>query len=732
MNRFLRICTAALALLMLISCTQQKEQPGAGRYIQQEIPLPDSFYPFTIAKSMDGTTYLFSRLDGMLSAAALDDAFACSRVELPWVKAWNANTEVKTYRINSITYQEKDTVSIAATESTESGEKIGHLFTASGDTLVETKQPISGDNAPKKAFCLPDGNWLAIGNMPPSPAIKIEPDGGAVLTSVGSWASDLLLAGENGVFVDVMDNRLCFFDPDTLEETQSFAMQNASDPSKFPLIAAREDGTVAVCAESGIDIVEPGASDFKQAVRGDITRLSSPTFTFLDMEALDQGDFLVLGDEIQGYSARSALYRYTYSTDVSTDPAKQLTVYSLKESLTIRTLIAEMQKNDADLFIKYTPALKGDSGMTASDAIRAANTELLAGKGADVYILDGMPVTSYMEKGALLDLSPVLEPLLQETYSHMVQAYRTGGNEVFAVPTRFFVPLLFGTAEQAASVSNLEDLIRWAQEHPETPLFAGMNGRNLFDRLYNSSLPEFLSGKQFDAEAFSAFLQNVKVLSETVPDADYIEVEQRINQEKDGMADKYTGKVQGIGMDFDDTWMFGIIGACFAAQEEEWSFGPMSSQASSGSGGVFLPRLIAGVNRNTGEADLAGQFVQQLLSEPIQSYMSNQSEGLPVRVSSLRGMVTLTEENREYIVAGSAGFQTIDGEDVSIEVAEWITTQQRDHFLEIAQNLNTLCDDDPTLYQLISDETASYFDGNRSLEETVSAVAERLESYLNE
>lgn len=43
------------------------------------------------------------------------------------------------------------------------------------------------------------------------------------------------------------------------------------------------------------------------------------------------------------------------------------------------------------------------------DVIRALNTELLNGKGADVLILDGLPMETYKNKGILADLSSLFE-----------------------------------------------------------------------------------------------------------------------------------------------------------------------------------------------------------------------------------------------------------------------------------------------------------------------------------
>lgn len=38
---------------------------------------------------------------------------------------------------------------------------------------------------------------------------------------------------------------------------------------------------------------------------------------------------------------------------------------------------------------------------TVSDTIRALNTELLGGNGADLLVLDGLPAESYIKRGFL-------------------------------------------------------------------------------------------------------------------------------------------------------------------------------------------------------------------------------------------------------------------------------------------------------------------------------------------
>ena len=50
-----------------------------------------------------------------------------------------------------------------------------------------------------------------------------------------------------------------------------------------------------------------------------------------------------------------------------------------------------------------------------SDDIRSLNTERLNGEGADVLILDRLPVDSYIEKGVLMDISGLRDELVKDS-----------------------------------------------------------------------------------------------------------------------------------------------------------------------------------------------------------------------------------------------------------------------------------------------------------------------------
>mgnify|MGYP002235248826 FL=1 len=144
-------------------------------------------------------------------------------------------------------------------------------------------------------------------------------------------------------------------------------------------------------------------------------------------------------------------------------------------------------------------------GASAEDALRTLNTELVAGKGPDVLILDGMPLQSFIDKGVLAELSQVISA--DGLIPQVVDPMRTDG-KLYAVPTRFTVPVLMGKPETLEGLDSLEALAAAVQDGPEAlaasgdindifkavpeeqrPLLSFTTLRELFDQLYSVSAP---------------------------------------------------------------------------------------------------------------------------------------------------------------------------------------------------------------------------------------------------
>lgn len=72
-----------------------------------------------------------------------------------------------------------------------------------------------------------------------------------------------------------------------------------------------------------------------------------------------------------------------------------------------------------------------------------------------MLILDGLPLESYIDKGALADLDGLLDT--DGVIPQLLEPFRTE-NGIFALPTRFGIPALFTTPERSSGWNTLTQL----------------------------------------------------------------------------------------------------------------------------------------------------------------------------------------------------------------------------------------------------------------------------------
>ena len=104
-----------------------------------------------------------------------------------------------------------------------------------------------------------------------------------------------------------------------------------------------------------------------------------------------------------------------------------------------------------------------ENGVTAEDALRTLNTEILAGKGPDILILDGMPVDGYIEKGILADIKGILDEVesADGIFANIKNIYENNGS-IYCMPCRFKIPVIAGSKE-AVETASVEGLLNYGK-----------------------------------------------------------------------------------------------------------------------------------------------------------------------------------------------------------------------------------------------------------------------------
>ena len=117
----------------------------------------------------------------------------------------------------------------------------------------------------------------------------------------------------------------------------------------------------------------------------------------------------------------------------------------------------------ADIYVNLEIGMTDDNGVTLEDALKTLSTDILAGNGPDVLILDGMPVDSYVEKGILTDISDVVDEVkASDGLVDSIVKDSTKDGKIYAIPTRFLVSFITSdqqTVDAGKSTQALADRI---------------------------------------------------------------------------------------------------------------------------------------------------------------------------------------------------------------------------------------------------------------------------------
>ena len=183
--------------------------------------------------------------------------------------------------------------------------------------------------------------------------------------------------------------------------------------------------------------------------------------------------------------------------------------------MVIRQAISLYQKENPAVYVEYEIGLEGNS-MTREDAIKNLNTRVMAGKGPDVLVLDNMPMDSYVEKGILMDIAPLLDGMSGEeaVFPNVVDAFRQDGH-VYMVPCGIQLPYVHGRKEDINKMTDMSSIINVMKDlrtqNPGSDLLRLSSPKAIMRVLSLTCAPAWRTEEgTLNAEAISDFLTQTK------------------------------------------------------------------------------------------------------------------------------------------------------------------------------------------------------------------------------
>ncbi len=395
------------------------------------------------------------------------------------------------------------------------------------------------------------------------------------------------------------------------------------------LLMPGEDGILYLACEKGIYRHVTEGNVIEQVVDGTITSLSDPSCGISDGVLLENDVFLLL-------LADGRLMRYTYDPDMPAAPEVQLRAYSLRDNPQMKKVISAFQAEHPEVYIRYEIGMEENSPVTRDDALKKLNTEIAAGKGPDIFILDDMPIDSYAEKGVLMDLSPWLEKKTEDLYfTNIIHAFRTAEG-TYAAPSQFHIGLVAGRRSDIGRMGDLEAIAGLVEEYDEEKADGIILGIKDESELLNVLLPVCLpawtnqDGK-IDKDALAEFyasakkmwdIEEARMSEEQKAEYERWEEERRIAGVSDEKKREYQIRLSEIGLitgekEFtagmvSDSSSFDVLISCFKVPgKEDNSFAAYNGQAK----GVFMPESLIGINAASPYQETALELAEKMLDD---------------------------------------------------------------------------------------------------------------------
>lgn len=533
-------------------------------------------------------------------------------------------------------------------------------------------------------------------------------DGSRQVEYFGS-EGEFTVAGDRLALMDLQRGGIVVYELETGKEQEVIAYDGVEGESK---IVGDQEGNIYAANKSGLSRVTKGGSTWENIIESSMSSFGMPSLYIRDISVKDE-QFTVMFDDV-GQGAK--IVRYTYNPDVPTRPTTELTVYMLEENSTVRQATSEYQSQNPEVLIQLQIGMKPEEAITKSDAIRTLNTELLAGKGPDILILDGLPVDAYADKGVLLDMNEFIGPMIDEqvVLPNIFNAYREDG-KIYGVPTRFSLPMMWGDKELLEQANTLEEIAKWGETHKDKKVLYGMTPQMLIEKFYGTSAVNWLDEtRQIKEKEFIQFLEAINTLGDNQVDETDKTLIESFSREYMAYSDTQ--------LHLETISSFMGVRMVYSAIEQRGN--GKFDVLSNGDKGIYEAHGIIGINANSKNIDTLKDIVKTALSEQVQDI--ELGDGFPVNAKSLENQVKIANDlqGTMAIMMNLPGGRPVEDKEPEAETYNQIAT--------IAKSVTWPAYEDDVLLQMILEETKGYFDGNKTSEEAAKAVAQRTKAYLAE
>ncbi|WFR56539.1 ABC transporter substrate-binding protein [Anaerocolumna sp. AGMB13025] len=711
-----------------------KKEPTMGRYMEEKVKLPDLAGDETMIKVLenkDKQIEVFTANKGKYNCYRLKEDMTWESSTPEWLN--NKLTQGANKVINDICMGEDGNYYLVVADYSNDTQKSAIIKSAEGKTAQKVnipyldKETTTSSNYKHypgivKIQVLENGSMVLSDMWESSSLLVFSPDGkktDKVKIGQNQYGQDqnYITNGNDIITINEDGTSVMFYDTQQKQIKRSVDFNNKSNDICY---AMKNDGTLLLGDSAGIHRLQKDGTLWETVVDGSLNSMSMPSFTFANLfvkEGEQEEYYGVYGNGDRGY----VIMHYVFDKNVASVPSKEITVYSLKENSTVRQAIALFQSENTDIKVNYVVAMGEEAGKV-TDYIRALNTELLAGNGADVLILDGLPVDSYIEKGVLADINNLISPLEEsgELLKNITGGYQKDG-KVYQVPLRFSIPIIQGKSDAIKASDSLSHIADYIKQNKDKTYSGTTTYKQLLENYLALYSSELIQNGQLSDENFTTFLKNIKAVSENIKATETNEE----NRDFDSVYAKMFGgerlflentfsilkgnetTMSQIRNVYDTILFFAIM------KDKEISYQAINQ--------MFIPNGLVGLNSKSKESEIAQRFISFLFKSDVQD--SNVYDGFPVNSASLDKWFAKEDDGMSVASSDQDGNEVSGGYPVKAE---------REAIRNIALSLNKPIQTNYILNDLIVEEVLPYLKGEIDENQALAGVKAKVNTYLAE
>lgn len=557
---------------------------------------------------------------------------------------------------------------------------------------------------------------------------------------------------------------------------------NAADENGqyfVPIDLETKDWGEKVKLPSNVWSIFPGddAYDFYYAYNNNIYGYAAKTDTkeklvdwlACDVDTNNMSGYAMLSDSrvaalMQDWNTDPTTYQLIVLHRVDASEIKEkkvLTLACMYLDWNLRSMIVEYNKTNDEYRINVVDYSEYATDDDYNAGVTKLTTEIISGSVPDIFLTSNLPIDKYAAKGVIADLNTFMDGgngLSRDYFVPQVMSALEKDGKLYELPTSFSVQTAYALSSIASqydtwNVAAVQDAMTQLQEGA-TVFSNGWTKNTALSNCLSRNLSAFVdwtTGKcEFDSEAFQQLLAFCNSFPAETSDGDGaiayassadIAIDDAMWESDATRITNGKQLMSTTGMYSFDSYIWNV----YAIRDKITFTGYPTEDGSGSSFELQMPMAISSVTKYP---DAAWDFVCSIIKKMNTIDENNNYYGFPISQAAFDAEMTdiMTEqyqldENGEQVdwdgdgepdkaIRGS--YETMENGETVYKDVYALTQEDIDQILGVINNTRSVYDYDQEILDIITDEVAAYFAGDKDVQTTASMIQSRVNLYVQE